>query len=244
MELLGKVEINQYVRLVTLSEKRRATYYEKGKKKLPAKYEKELNVNYKWTIIQGKTYLTDAHGERILSNPNSVGQPKGYVIKGNDLWSLRMIEGNKAKITKAIKEQMIKEIEKLDPIIKYPLRILCELHDTVLDWMYIDSKSGLPKETNWDVDNRGLFYCKIFLDVLQGTPMIEKSKIKGDKGRLIKTSKEIIPNDNRFYVTQPPVPLFVPIEDTTKRKLVFLIYHDDREIIKNHPDYANRRPLL
>lgn len=243
MELLATVEIKEYVRLVTLSESRRAAYYEKGKKKVPKKYSDKIGVDYKWHEIKGKIYLCDAYGTRIIANPNSVGTPKGEVIRGNALHALTMLESTRSKILKAIKSQMQPEIDKLDPITKFPIRILCELHDTVLDWMYIDNKSGLPKDTGWDIDNRFLFYGKVFPDVLAGSPMIvdvldEQTK-KTEKKKVF-TSKRIIPDDNRFYITQPPVPLFVPIADTKDRKLVFKIYHDDRDIIKQDFHFSSR----
>lgn len=237
MELLATVTINEYVRLVTLSESRRTTYYEKGKKKVPKKYADKIGVDYKWTDINGKTYLTDAWGTRIISNPNAAGTPKGEVISGNSLHSLRMLDSTRSKIIKAIKQQMIPEIEKLEPITKFPIRILCELHDTVVDWMYIDNKTLQPKEINWDIDNRFLFYGKVFPDVLQGTPMIQEDRETKIKKRVF-TSKRIIPDDGRKYITQPPTPLFVPIKDTKDRKLVFKIYHDDRDIIKEHEHYG------
>lgn len=247
MELLATVEIPEYVRAIKLSESRRTAYYERGKKKLPAKLEKQIGVNMKWTFINGKEYLTDAYGTRIIANPTSAGTPKVEVIKGNALHSLRMLDSTRSKILKAIKEDMTRHIEKLEPITKFPIRIICEIHDTVIDWMYIDNKSGLPKDTNWDIDNRFLFYGKAFPDILSGSPMIEEviTADRDSSGKRIKikqrvfTSKRIIPDDGRKFITQPPVPLFCPIEDTTKRKLVFKIYHDDREIIKNNPHYGS-----
>lgn len=243
MELLGTVTISKYVRLINLAEKRRAAYYEKGKKKLPDKLANQIGVNLEWNIVGGKTLLCDAEGSPVLANPNTAGKPRGYVITGNDIWSLRMLEAHKSKVVKAIKEQMITEVEKLDVITKFPIRILCELHDTVEEWMYI-TKDGKPSPPNWDIDNRSLFYSKTFPDVLQGTPMIIKSKIKGEKGKMVKTSKEIIPDDSITFITQAPVPLFFPIDNTDDRKLVFKIYHDDRDIIKNHSAYGNRGSLL
>lgn len=243
MELLATVTIDKYVRLVTLSESRRTTYYERGKKKLPTKYANKVGVDYQWLNINGKEYLCDAWGTRVISNPNAAGTPKGVVISGNDLHSLRMLDSTRSKIIKAIKADMIPQIEKLEPILKFPIRIMCELHDTVVDWMYIDSKTGQPKEILWDIDNRALFYCKVFPDVLAGSPMVQEVPEENKFGvlenikRKVFTSKRIIPDDNRFYITQPPVPVFVPIEDTKDRKLVFKIYHDDREVVQNNTFY-------
>lgn len=238
MELLATVEIPEYVRLIILANARRETYYEKGKKKLPDKWANQIGVNVDWQIIKGKTLLCDADGNPIISNPNSAGTPRGEVISGSSLHSLRMMDSTRSKIMMAIKKNMTPHIEKLEPITKFPIRILMEIHDTYLDYMYIDSKSKQPKDTYWDIDNRVLFYAKAFPDILQGSPMIQKIKGSKEKKKVL-TSKQIIPNDHRGYITQPPVPLFYPIEDTKDRKLVFKIYHDDRDIIKNHPAYVN-----
>lgn len=243
MELLATVEIPNYVRFVTTTESRRATYYEKGKKKVPDKWLKQVGVNCEWLVIKGKTLLCDAEGKPIVSNPKAVGTPKGVVICGNDLHSLTMQDYTRSKIIKAIKADMIPHVEKLDPITKFPIRILFELHDTFMDYMYV-TKEGNPIETGWDLDNRALFYAKVFPDVLQGNPMIKPIEKNAD-GKWVKklaiTSKRIIPNDSRVYITQAPCALFVPIEDTKDRKLVFKIYHDDREVIKNSSAYELHR---
>lgn len=247
MELLATVEIPQYVRLILLAEKRREVYYEKGKKVLPEKWAKQIGVNVDWQIIKGKILLCDAENKPIIANPTTAGTPRGYVIAGNDLHSLRMMDSTRSKIMKAIKAQFTPIIEQLEPITKFPIRILMELHDTVEDEMYISSKTKTAiKNINWDIDNRALFYAKAFPDILSGSPMIKEIKEGREKiKRTVLTSKQIIPNDERRYITQPPVPLFYPIENTKDRKIVFKIYHDDREIIKNHPAYGiNRSKIL
>ncbi len=246
MELLGTVEIKEYVRVVELSKSRRATYYKKGER-LPTKYSDKIDVDYRWMehtmpYIGTNILLCNAKGVPVIKNPNAAGTPQWEVISGQNLHTLTMMPSTRSKIIKAIKAQMIPEVEKLAPIIKFPIRILCELHDTYMDWMYI-TKEGKAMEIKWDLDNRALFYMKVFPDVLQGSPMIKDMGKKGKKDKTIKEtvylSKRIIPNDHRGYITQAPVPIFTPIEDTKERKLIFKIYHDDREVIKNSKHYGH-----
>lgn len=223
MELLATVTINNYIRSVEVSKARRATYYKKGEK-LPTKYSTKIGVDYQWVQFTDGIYLCDSLDVPIIKNSKSVGTPKVKRINGQDLHTLTLTDYDRSKIIRAIKAQMIPEVDKLDPITKFPIRILCELHDTYMDMEYL-KLDGNPKEIDWDCDNRGLFYCKTFPDVLQGC--LETNK----EGKLVSTSKVVIPNDHRRYITQPPVILFFPIEDYNQRKLVFKIYYDDREII-------------
>lgn len=249
MELLATVTIPEYIRVLKTTESRRATYYKEGEK-IPMKYQNTMGKDCHWMFIAKKKgkYLVDADGDLIVKNINSQGTPRYKIINGQDLHALTLQDYERAKIVSAIKEQMVPHIEKLDVITKYPLRILCELHDTYMDMVHVKT-DGTPKIVDWDVDNRGLFYCKTFPDVLSGSPKImpKLDEVgnpildKKDKPmkELVFLSKRIIPNDHRKFITQPPVALFTPIERTEDRKLVFKIFHDDREIIKNHMDYQD-----
>lgn len=243
MELLGTVVIPNYIRVIKISESRRATYYKIGED-IPKKYSDKLGKEYHWMYVDKKKdkFLVDADGELIIKNPNSQGTPKYKIINGQDLHRLTLKDYDRAKIVRAIKEQMTPEIEKLDIITKLPIRILCEMYDTYTDVV-------VKSNPDWDVDNRLIFHTKVFVDVLSGSPS-KVIVIDNDTGKpminhktgkplmeMKNLSKAIIPNDHRKYVTQPPVPLFFPIEDIKQRKLVFKIYHDDRDIIKNHKDY-------
>lgn len=229
--LLATIVIPRYVRKVLTSNARRATYYEEGEK-LPKKYQDGIaKGKYFWVMDRKrkKVLLTDGSGELVIKNPRVAGQPKYKLIAGNDLHSLRMKDFERSKIIKAIKAQMIAEVEKLEPIAEhhFPIRILMEVHNTVVD-----------AETNtlsWDVDNHALFYAKTFPDVLSGCPTYNKGE------SMTYISKRIIPNDNILYITQPPVPLFVPVEDAEDRKFVFKIFSDNREIIKTNKHYGREQ---
>jgi hypothetical protein len=66
------------------------------------------------------------------------------------------------------------------------------------------------KKSYWDVDNRALIYNKTFMDTLT-----ECGKIK---------------DDCNIYVTAPPAPIFIPINEGETSKLVYIIKkcEDDR----------------
>lgn len=232
MELLCEVVIPQYVRVIETSASRMAKYYEEGKKKRPLTKYKSPQFDYvPFKVIRnGKTtqvkFLANVKtGEKVIANPKTAGTPKYKIINGSDLHTLRLEDYERSKIIKAIKKQIIPIVDKLEPIKKFPLRILCEIHDTFDDVL-------ISSNPNWDVDNRALFYSKVFQDVLSGCKLIVNDVVRP-------TTKQIIPDDHRGFISQAPSPLFVPIEDADNRKLVYRIYHDDREIIQKNPYYID-----
>lgn len=236
MKLLATVEIPQYIRKVQTSKARRKTYYKKGEK-LPKGLQSKLDSKeYSWMFIKDKKdyYLVDDGGDLIIKNKRSAGTPKFKVIKGNDLHALTLTDYDRSKIVQAIKDQMIPEVEKLEPLteVNYPIRILCEVHHPIND--------PLTKGQSWDVDNHALFYMKTFPDVLCGCPKIVETE-DGSK-KLQYLSKRIILDDNVKYITQPPVALFCPVENYEDRKLVFKIYLDTRESIQQY--YGTNTSIL
>ncbi len=232
MELLCEVTIPNYIRRILISQSRNIKYYEKGKKKRPDGKFKAPAYDYlpfEVTRLGKKVtvyFLANVKTkERVIANPRSAGTPKYKVINGQDLHRLTLMDYDRIKIINAIKKQMIEYVDKLEPIKKFPIRILCEIHDTIED----EYQATNP---DWDVDNRFLFYGKVFQDTLSGSKLIVNSKVQT-------TTKQIIPDDHRGFITQSPTPLFVPIENGEERKLVFKIYHDDRPLIQSHPFYKD-----
>lgn len=206
------VELPEYIRRVKLSNSRLATYYEEGKKKLPKKYQNET-FEYRKIKKGGvmRSFLFNKlTGERVIANPVSKGTPKYYLINGQDLYNGQVKMHMRNNVITAIKDAFRPFVKGLPAITKFPLRIEAELHDMVRD--------PLNKNQLWDIDNRTLgWYVKAFQDLLK--------------------SEGIIPDDNILYITQPPVPLFVPVEDTAERKLTFKFYHDQRDCIINSSHY-------
>lgn len=227
-ELIAVVEIPKYIRKVQVSGKRKATYYKQGEK-LPQRYQERLGVDYQWgKNFKGQVLLCDAKLEPIIKNKNSCGTPKYKRINGQDLHALTLQAWERSKIITAIKNQMIPEVAKLEAIYVKPIIIEAELHDTFMD----TENNG----QDWDVDNRySGFYGKVFPDVLCGCPYTDE-----DTGALVYQSKIVIRDDSMRYVTNASGCLFVPIDNTEDRKLVFKIYHDLRPEIQSNPNYENR----
>lgn len=46
---------------------------------------------------------------------------------------------------------------------------------------------------------------------------------------------DILPDDTMKYISCPPSPILMPIEDMSNRKLKFKFFRDTRDSIKNHP---------
>jgi hypothetical protein len=226
MKQIAEVTIPQFIRRVKLSNSRLATYYYEGEQ-IPKKYEKAVaEKKCHWIFLKERkgVVLVDADGDPIIKNPRVAGTPRYKNITGQDLHRLTLKDYDRAKIIHAIKNQMKPRMEHLDPIHLFPIRVLCEVHTTIHD---PDSKGKIT-----DIDNMVLFHLKAFPDILCGDPLARK-------GEDIQYGfRRIIPDDSRKYITQPPTPLFFPIDNYEERKLVFKIFHDDREIIKNHPYYA------
>lgn len=168
-----------------------------------------------------KYYLCSKDGDKhipIVINPQNVNKPRYYVIKGQDIYSGNLREFQRGLVMDKIKECFKPFVEILPVITEYPIRIECEIHDTVKNF-YDRTKTDLG--IHWDVDNYAFPYMKAFPDLL--------------------FAMKKIADDDRLHLTQPPVPIFCPIDNHEDRKLVFIISKDEREIIKNHPAYqANR----
>lgn len=167
-------------------------------------------------LLGKKLRLIDVRtGEQIVANEAQAGTPKWIQIKGQDFYNNKVDKHLRGTIMDAIKADMKKHIN-IDPIPEdmYPLRITCELHDTVKN---VYDRSHDPIGQQWDVDNRCYPYNKAFPDLMQ--------------------SLQLFINDDRLHITGPPASLFCPIHRHEDRKLVFIMEKDDREIIKTTPAY-------
>ena len=218
------VEIPEYIRQVKLSDARMKKYYEKGKK-APKAQKYNDSTKYAWKRwSNGKAYLTElANGERVIANPRAAGTPRLITINGQKIYNGEASKHIRNKILSAIKEQMAPYVNKLDPIglEHFPLKLELELHDIIRE----PSSHSL-----WDVDNRSWPYIKAFQDCLTG------NRDKNGKKR----NKQVIPDDNVLWITQPPVPKFVPVDKEEDRKLVFTIVKDTDKRIINHKGFQEQ----
>lgn len=152
----------------------------------------------------------------ILCNPKIVNTPKLQIIKGQDFYSGNVREHQRAAIMNAIKDCFRQHMVSFPVITEYPVRIICEVHDTIKN-SYDNQAKGLGRP--WDIDNYAYPYMKAFPDLLK-----ELGKLK---------------DDDRLHVTQPPSAIFCPVKNHEDRKLVFIISKDDRKIIAEDETYKN-----
>lgn len=161
--------------------------------------------------------------ELIIANPTKVGKPRIYLIKGQDFYNSKIKEFQRGFVMDKIKENFLPFIENVPVITEYPIRIECHVYDTVKNY-YDNTNSNEGLGSAWDIDNYAYPYMKAFPDLLQ-----KHGKIK---------------NDDRLCITQPPSPIFVPIDNHEDRKLVFIITKDEREVITSNKIYQDFHKAL
>lgn len=218
------LEIPNYIRKVKLSEARNIKYYEKGKREPKALKYSDVD-KYEWMkFSNNKTYLVDkTTKERVIANPKAAGTPRFVTINGQKIYNGDIDKHLRNKVMSSIKEFFTPFIAQLDviPIECFPIMLTLEVHDIIRE----PSSNSL-----WDVDNRAWPYIKAFQDCLTGN--------KDKEGK--KRCKQIIPDDNVLFITQPPVPKFIPVDNEEDRKLVFTIVREtDRRILK-HKDFQKQ----
>lgn len=215
------VEIPKYLRQVKLSNSRLKKYYQLGKKAPVAKKYKDRS-KYEYQKVLGKMYLVEiATGERVIANPRAAGTPNYMTINGQKLYNGEMHTHTRNKVLKALKDSFAPYIEAIPVIEEFPIIIEMEIHDVIRE----ASSNSL-----WDLDNRAWPYVKAFQDGLTGN--CDKS------GR--PRNKKVIPDDNVLFITQPPVPKFIPVEHEDDRKLVFRIKSETDERILSHQGFITQ----
>lgn len=215
-----RITVPQYIRHIKLSDKRRPQYYLHNGPKPKAK--KLLNTElyaYLPKKIGSKfvKVLTDLKtGEIVLKNPLAAGTPKIKTINGQGFYNQSVQKFTRDRMMSEIKRFFVPHVEKIKKLNEFPIRIMVELHDTILE---------PAAKKLWDLDNRFYPYQKAFQDVLTGNK---------DGSTRKPTTKQIIPDDNILFVTMPPSPLFIPVDTPEERKLVFIIIKEtDPRIIGN-----------
>lgn len=147
----------------------------------------------------------------IIANSKKAGTPKFYLIKGQDIYSGNLREHMRGFVMDKIKECYYPHIKNLEPIKSYPVKIKCEVHDTIKN-EYDRTKNELG--IRWDIDNLVYPYLKAFPDIL--------------------VKYNILKDDDRLHLPSSIHAVFVPIESHEDRKLVFIIEKDERDVLKNN----------
>jgi hypothetical protein len=190
------IEIPKYIREVKVANARMKKYYEFTKKHPKAQKYKDKK-KYDWKKIKGfgeRKFLVDLEtGERVIANPKSAGTARHEVINGQKIYSGMVHPTMRAKIFRELKA-FIKPFVQDTPRIDQPVKIRCEVHDTIRE----------PKSSSlWDLDNRGWPYIKAFQDII--------------------VEHQIIHDDNVLFITGSGGIEFFPVNSQEERKLVFII---------------------
>jgi len=147
----------------------------------------------------------------VIANHTKAGKPRMYLIKGQDIYSGLLKEHARGFIMDKIKECYYPFIKDLPPIEIYPVKIRCEIHDTIKN-NYAKDRDAIGGR--WDVDNLVYPYLKAFPDLL--------------------VREKILKDDDRLHLPSSIHAEFVPIDNHEERKLVFIIEKDEREVLKNN----------
>lgn len=138
-------------------------------------------------------YKKDSKGEKVLSNPRTVGKAKYWVVNGQSIYSGTLHPKARAKVINSLKEYVKSFIPKDTKIPSSwlgHLKISIKLYDL------------MPNSRHWDCDNKWP-WIKAATDCL--------------------TDLDIIPDDNVTYVKSNGEIIFIPVETTEERKLEIII---------------------
>jgi hypothetical protein len=178
--------------------------------------------------------LATSDNQVIILNETKQGKQKVQRINAQDIYSGVLHPVNRSKIVTAIKESFVPYLKDIPILTDYPVLIRLTVFNCPRK-ASDNSKATDSTKTKWDLGNHSYLYGKCFLDLLcSGTTgtLDRKTKTK------IKYFEPKLPDDNIFYVTHDPQGgLYVPTETVEERKLVFDIFHDDRDIVINNSFY-------
>jgi Holliday junction resolvase RusA-like endonuclease len=162
------ITIPEYIRKVLLSTKRNKKYYEKGKKKIPKKYEN--NKEYGYMSYKAKTVLCNRRsGEPVIANPRTVGTPKYKVINGQSIYNGQIQRFERAVVIDAIKASFRPYLKEVKTILQYPIKITYTFEDDFL---------GDGSVKRQDLDNHAYLYGKCFQDLLTEKGIIRDDSVE------------------------------------------------------------------
>lgn len=180
-------------------------------------YDKNAKDKYKYYLYKDTFDSFNDIFSPILCNPKKVGKPRYYLINGQDIYSGKLREFARGHVMDEIKKCYLPYIENLPVIDCYPIKIKCQLYDTIKN--FYNSRMDNPVGQPWDVDNYVFPYMKAFPDIL-----VREGKIR---------------NDDRLHLPSSIGVDFVPIKNHNDRKLVFTISLDERSEILEDDDFKN-----
>jgi hypothetical protein len=183
---------------VEISRSQKPIYYSKNKGNL-RKTDIPKSILKKSSGYDLDGYLLNADGNRIIANPGRVGKPKYQAINNQFIYA-----GNsyitRLVIVNGLKDFLRPYVDQIPVIDKLPLIIDCEIITTV-------------GRGNWDIENFGVIYSKVFNDLL--------------------VSEGKIPDDSIRYITKPGSgPIFTPTASENDRQMIFTFYQDLRQEVQ------------
>lgn len=224
------IEIPNYPKRVKIAEARSKKYYQKGKKKVPKKYQTKNYDFKKWKgrgkkrVLVPDKYLHDIRtNKRVVANPRSAGTPRYAPINGQRIWSSHTRLFDRTRMMTAVKKEIQQVLDGMVPFqSKFPpapIRIHLEVYDKVIDEQLANKL--------WDLDNRVIMWQKAFQDCLIGNKLKDE-----DTGKMKPTTHVFYPDDNVTIITGWEYN-FIPSD---KPKLIFFIEHDGRPCVQNLND--------
>jgi hypothetical protein len=194
-DLIYEIEIPNYPSKVQLSASRRAVYFTKvkDKDKLPKKYQAD---DYYWGD-DGYLYHKDTPTKKVIKNSKSAGTPKYWSVNFQAIWNQQIKYQARANITRILKDLLRPYIEVLEPITEYPIRI---------EMFLLDQKMPV------DVDNKGVVFTKVLLDLL----------VNSNKGE--PNNKKVIDDDSSEYINDVGRCKWIKIEEGETPKMIIRIW--------------------
>lgn len=220
-QLICSVSLPLYIRQYYKSKKVRPKYYEKDKTKIPKRLQQEIGSTLSWNTFNTikdkkkstKSFLVDtASGERVIANPATVGRANLANINGQDIYNGSVSSHGRGNMMNQIKLNLKQAVKLMPVFTSFPIRVDVYLFDTVID--------VFSNGQDWDIDNRFFPYGKALADTMKA------------EGK--------IPDDNCFYITEPPHAIFCPVDDKEDRKLIIQVFKDNRPIILNNYYYQKK----
>ena len=241
-----KIEINNYLRRVQVSNARRPKYWA-PKDELP---EKLLDTTrYIWKKRSGFINLYDnQEKEFVIKNPKAAGTPGYQSIAGNEIYA-RMHERKRMMIVDALKNHFKEHISaKVNSIPEdmFPLSISMEIH----------SSYGVA---DWDLDNLWIYH-KCFQDSLKDLELIPDDNVlyitEAGKTSFIAVSEDVTPklvfvirkSEESYPKTYAPIYLRESSEGTPGEIKVtpgnVTLYTGKRKVIYGAAKDAVRKTML
>lgn len=129
-KILTSIKIEDFSEYIQIAKARRATYYIKGKCRLPKKYDNnpEYGFNNKDQLINLET------GVSVIKNSRSAGTPRFKKINGQDIYNGNISRQARASLVKNVHNYFIpilKDLELPKDLDEYPLtmELIFKVHD-------------------------------------------------------------------------------------------------------------------